>query len=385
MSETTPSAEAMAMAQDLVPPPGLTIGLTDIARALDAALARGRDEAMFAAHHIERELRARLEREVPAARAEGYIAGEAAGRREERAAIVADLREMAAEMTAARESLATQERDIAAAGPAERLQREAGWGLPTRHLRAALAAIDALTAKRDEARATVNDCMAAVPVTTVAFASDVPVYIRACFDAMAADRDALARRLSVVAVAGVLDGASDEARRQCPNRGPQRLCNCANHNAAPILAAEVNALPGRVRRYVHDLETRCDPTGDIQSIASLTEQRDALLAARVDLIDDRDALAARVRELEATLANERGEGEPPSEGWFWHALGDGVGAWNHRDYDGVVARVHGTRHSGHFYACWQLACVDGARREHRTARAAMLAADAALRRRGVGR
>lgn len=30
-----------------------------------------------------------------------------------------------------------------------------------------------------------------------------------------------------------------------------------------------------------------------------------------------DALTARLTEAEATLANERGEGEPPSEGWEW--------------------------------------------------------------------
>ena len=37
--------------------------------------------------------------------------------------------------------------------------------------------------------------------------------------------------------------------------------------------------------------------------------RDALAAV--------DALTARLAEAEATLANERGEGEPPSEGWTW--------------------------------------------------------------------
>lgn len=47
----------------------------------------------------------------------------------------------------------------------------------------------------------------------------------------------------------------------------------------------VNALPGPVRRYVHDLETRCDPSGDVQTIASLREQV--------------AGLTARVRELEA--------------------------------------------------------------------------------------
>jgi hypothetical protein len=32
-------------------------------------------------------------------------------------------------------------------------------------------------------------------------------------------------------------------------------------------AANVNALPEGIRRYVHDLETRCDPAGDVQKMA----------------------------------------------------------------------------------------------------------------------
>ena len=63
--------------------------------------------------------------------------------------------------------------------------------------------------------------------------------------------------------------------------------------------AEVNALPEPVRTYVFDLETRCDPSGDVQRIASLTEQRDAL----VILLQERDAtiadLRAQVAEAEA--------------------------------------------------------------------------------------
>jgi hypothetical protein len=39
---------------------------------------------------------------------------------------------------------------------------------------------------------------------------------------------------------------------------------------------QIHALPEPVRRYIHDLETKCDPSGDIQTIADLREQRDAL-------------------------------------------------------------------------------------------------------------
>lgn len=49
-------------------------------------------------------------------------------------------------LAAERAALARHEADIVAAGPAERLQREAGWGLPARHLRAVLAEVDRLRA-----------------------------------------------------------------------------------------------------------------------------------------------------------------------------------------------------------------------------------------------
>lgn len=51
---------------------------------------------------------------------------------------------------------------------------------------------------------------------------------------------------------------------------------------------EINALPEKVRRYIHDLETRCDKSGDVQTIALLRE--------------DREALAREVEELKATIA-----------------------------------------------------------------------------------
>ena len=50
---------------------------------------------------------------------------------------------------------------------------------------------------------------------------------------------------------------------------------------------EINALPQKFRQYIHDLETRCDKSGDVQTIALLRE--------------DRDALQRRVEELEAKI------------------------------------------------------------------------------------
>ena len=54
-------------------------------------------------------------------------------------------------------------------------------------------------------------------------------------------------------------------------------------------AANVNALPERLRRYIHDIETRCDPAGDIRE---LTIARDTCKALEANA-----ALGAFVREL----------------------------------------------------------------------------------------
>lgn len=51
---------------------------------------------------------------------------------------------------------------------------------------------------------------------------------------------------------------------------------------------EISALPEKVRRYIHDLVSRCDKSGDVRTIALLRE--------------DRDALAREVEELKATIA-----------------------------------------------------------------------------------
>ncbi len=48
---------------------------------------------------------------------------------------------------------------------------------------------------------------------------------------------------------------------------------------------EINALPEKVQLYIHDLETRCDKSGDVQTIALPRE--------------DREALPRRMEELEA--------------------------------------------------------------------------------------
>src|SRR5215813_13342461 len=60
-------------------------------------------------------------------------------------------------------------------------------------------------------------------------------------------------------------------------------------------AENINALPEGIRRYVHDLETRCDLAHDVQK-----------MALQADTIRGLDA---KVRELEAALASVRRKGE----------------------------------------------------------------------------
>ena len=63
---------------------------------------------------------------------------------------------------------------------------------------------------------------------------------------------------------------------------------------------EINALPEKFRHYIRDLETRCDKSGDLQTIAILRE--------------DRDALQRRVEDLEARIVlQEREYLEAPIE------------------------------------------------------------------------
>jgi hypothetical protein len=56
---------------------------------------------------------------------------------------------------------------------------------------------------------------------------------------------------------------------------------------------EINALPDRFRRYIHDLATRADKTDDLRTIVHLRQ--------------DRESLQKRVEELEAEVASIRGQ------------------------------------------------------------------------------
>lgn len=76
------------------------------------------------------------------------------------------------------------------------------------------------------------------------------------------------------------------------------------------LSEMINALPERLRRYVHDLETRCDPSGDIQTIASLTEQRHGLLQQVAELQREIDTLKAASAPL-LTVLDRLASGHQP--------------------------------------------------------------------------
>ena len=55
-------------------------------------------------------------------------------------------------------------------------------------------------------------------------------------------------------------------------------------------AANVNALPEPLRRYIHDLETRCDPGGDVQTMAALRENVAGLSKLNEALAEVRNVL-----------------------------------------------------------------------------------------------
>lgn len=90
-------------------------------------------------------------------------------------------------------------------------------------------------------------------------------------------------------------------------------------NYGPTLAAEINALPDRLRRYVHDLETRADPTWDVRraflaeenavALNNLAEELQQELAALTSLlaecsrrIRDTPAPTSLVSRIERALA-----------------------------------------------------------------------------------
>jgi hypothetical protein len=83
-----------------------------------------------------------------------------------------------------------------------------------------------------------------------------------------------------------------------------RWCSMEPKRTASIYPTvdEINALPEKFRRYINDLETRCDKSRDVQTIAILREDRDAL-QRRVDELEARIALQER-EYLEAPIETD---------------------------------------------------------------------------------
>jgi hypothetical protein len=80
-----------------------------------------------------------------------------------------------------------------------------------------------------------------------------------------------------------------DAKCQCTQCSHSALAQPSGERTAACYPTpdEINALPDKFRQYIHDLETRCDKSGDVQTMALLRE--------------DREALQKRVEELESGL------------------------------------------------------------------------------------
>lgn len=66
-------------------------------------------------------------------------------------------------------------------------------------------------------------------------------------------------------------------------------------------SAEVNAMDARTRRYIHDLETRCDPAGELQERAALKMQVDGLESENARLIKMLEISAALTTDIQTAF------------------------------------------------------------------------------------
>ena len=73
---------------------------------------------------------------------------------------------------------------------------------------------------------------------------------------------------------------------------------CLAHS---YLGKSWNRLPNKVKNYICELEQRTDPAGDTQTIASLTQQRDALVKAYKELFTWAKLAEQDIQRLVAAL------------------------------------------------------------------------------------
>jgi hypothetical protein len=78
-----------------------------------------------------------------------------------------------------------------------------------------------------------------------------------------------------------------------------RWCSMKTKRAASIYPTvdEINALPEKFRQNIHHLKTRCDKSGDVQTIALLKEDREAL-QRRVEELEDVIKLLNHAKSIE---------------------------------------------------------------------------------------
>jgi predicted transcriptional regulator len=138
--------------------------------------------------------------------------------------------------------------------------------------------------------------------------------------------------------------------------------------AIPTLCTELTAIDEAL-----NLTTATRVAGD--RVAVIREREACWVSERA--VEEIETLRARVAELEATLANERGDGKPPGEGWKWHDDGLVREWWRPTDIAGIYVHRKGTGWRWYSSALMRGA-IDGDGALYPTARETMRAAEAIL-------
>jgi hypothetical protein len=149
---------------------------------------------------------------------------------------------------------------------------------------------------------------------------------------------------------------------------------------------DLAALVAEVRRLQAEADTMrewaeraaADENANAADLAEVTKERDTAVDAFHRCRIERDEARAALAEAEATIANERGEGTPPGEGWEWGdspAIGDGEALWHKGD--ARVWRGYPDPHAARIEWFWAIGITVGEAAP--TAREGMKAADEALR------
>lgn len=186
---------------------------------------------------------------------------------------------------------------------------------------------------------------------------------------------------------------------ETPNEPPMRWgsdCPIALREALADVTKERDAARLEARAYGNALARQQADDERIRRVKAIREETGCGLSEALAIVNGNTELAVKLHrtlveerdELHAELANECGEGPPPSEGWAW-AVQNTEGFWR-RALDGDrrcdVTRSVPTPDEPEAWHWW-IVTAPGGSYEHveihadgweKTARAAMRAADAAL-------